>query len=76
MDSSSIAGKKRLLDGVTSLSKTGFIAPTSVPSVKVIAGGTHADSLLEEFPELTTPAGRHREVRDTLTTFEQHPAIQ
>jgi hypothetical protein len=59
--------KKRLLDGVTSLSTPGFIAPTLVPIVKVIAGGTHPDSLLEEFPELTKPAGRHREVRHNTT---------
>jgi hypothetical protein len=53
----------RLLDGVTSLSTPGFTAPPSVPSVKVIAGGTPIDDLLEEFPELTRTTGRHREVR-------------
>jgi hypothetical protein len=37
----------RLLDGVTSLSTPGLITPTSVSSVKVIAGGTPPDSLLE-----------------------------
>ena len=40
----------RLLDGFTSLSAPGLIAPPSVPSVKVIAGGAPPDSLLEEFP--------------------------
>jgi cleavage and polyadenylation specificity factor subunit 1 len=54
---------KCLLDGVTSLSTPGLITPVSIPSVKVIAGGTPPDSLLEEFLELTKPAGRHREVR-------------
>jgi len=49
----------RLLDGVTSLSTSGLIAPPSVPSVKVIAGDTPPDSLLEEFPGLTKPAGSH-----------------
>ena len=53
----------RLLDGVTSLSTPGLIAPPSVPSVKVIAGGTPLDILLEEFPELTKPAEIHREVQ-------------
>jgi hypothetical protein len=49
----------RLLNGVTSLSTPGSIAPTSVPSVNVIAGGTPPDSLLAEFPELIKPTGRH-----------------
>jgi len=53
----------RLLDGVTSLSTPGLVAPPSVPSVKIIAGGTPPDSLLEEFPGLTKPAGCHREVQ-------------
>ena len=41
---------KCLLDGVTSLSTPGLTAPPSVPSVKIIAGGTPSDSLLEELP--------------------------
>ena len=49
-----------LLDGITSLSMLGLVAPTSVPSVKVIAEDTPKGSLLEEFPELTRPAGSHR----------------
>ena len=53
----------RLLDGATSLSTPGFSAPPSVPSVKVIAGGTPSDNLLKEFPGLTRPTGHHREVR-------------
>jgi len=53
----------RLLDWLTSLSTPGFNAPPSVPSVKVIAGGTPLDSLLEEFPELTKPTGIHHKVR-------------
>jgi len=57
----------RLLDGFTSLSTPGFNAPSSVPSVKVIGGGTPLDSLLEEFPELTKPTGIHREVRHNTT---------
>jgi hypothetical protein len=59
--------KNRLLDGVTSLSTPGLIAPPAVPSVKVIAGGTPPDSLLEEFPGLTKAAGSHREVRHNST---------
>jgi cleavage and polyadenylation specificity factor subunit 1 len=57
----------RLLDGVTSLSTPGLIAPPAVPSVKVIAGGTPPDELLEEFPGLTKPTGSHREVRHNTT---------
>jgi hypothetical protein len=57
----------RLLDGVTSLSKPGLIAPPSVPSVKTITGSTPPDSLLEKFPELTKPTGIHREVRHNTT---------
>jgi len=56
-----------LLDGVTSLSTPDLTAPPSVPSVKVIAGCTPTDSLLEEFPELTNPTGIHREVRYNTT---------
>jgi len=57
----------RLLDRVTSLSTPGLIAPPSVPSVKIITGGMPPDSLLEEFPGLTKPAGRHPEVRHNTT---------
>jgi hypothetical protein len=57
----------RLLDEVTSLSTPGLIAPLSVPSVKVIAGGTPPDSLLEDFPGLTKQAGSHREVQHNTT---------
>jgi len=53
----------RLLDGVTSLSTPGLTAPPSVPSVKIISGGTPPDIFLEELPVLTKPAGTHREVR-------------
>ena len=35
--------------------------------MKVIAGGTPIDSLLEEFPGLTKPAGNHREVQHNTT---------
>ena len=49
----------RLIDGVTSLSTPGLIAPPSVPCVKVIAGDTPTDSLLEEFPGLTEAGGSH-----------------
>jgi hypothetical protein len=52
----------RLIDGVTSLSTPGYTAPTSVPSVKTIASGAPADSLLSEFPELLRPTSIHREV--------------
>jgi hypothetical protein len=61
----------RLLDGVTSLSTPGLTVSPSVPSVKVIAGGTTPDSLLAEFPELTKHTGRHRKVRHNTT--QQHP---
>jgi hypothetical protein len=60
-------GNNRLLDGVTSLSTQGVSAPPAVPSVKVIAGNTPADNLLEEFPGLTKPTGGHREVRHNTT---------
>ena len=53
----------RLLDGVTSLSAPGSTAPSSVPNVKVIAGGTPLDNLLKEFPDLTKPTGIHKDVR-------------
>jgi len=56
-----------LLDGVTSLSTPGLTAPPSVPSVKVIAGGTPTDSLLEEFPEFTKPTNIHRDVWHNTT---------
>jgi len=56
-----------LLDSVTSLSTPGRTAPQSVPSVKVIAGGTPTDRFLEEFLELTKPTGIHREVRHNTT---------
>jgi len=56
----------RLHDGVTSLSTPGLIALPSVPSVKVIAGGTPPDSLLEEFP-VTKPAVSHRKVQHNTT---------
>jgi cleavage and polyadenylation specificity factor subunit 1 len=57
----------RLLDGVTSLSKPGNTATSSVPSVKTIATDTTIDSLLVEVPELTRPTGVHREVRHNTT---------
>jgi hypothetical protein len=52
-----------LLDGVTSLSAPVQPARTSVPSIKIISGGTPVDNLLVEFPELTRPTGIQREVR-------------
>jgi hypothetical protein len=57
----------RLLDVVTSLSTEGLIAPQAISSVKVVAGGTPPDELLEEFPGLTTLTGSHREVRHNTT---------
>jgi len=57
----------RLLDVVTSLSTPGLTAPPSVPSVKVNAGNTPRNSILEEFPEFTIPTGIHREVRHNTT---------
>ena len=53
----------RLLDGFTSLSIPGHIAPPSIPSVKVIARCLPPDSPLEEFPELIKPTGIHGKVR-------------
>ena len=65
----------RLLDRVTSLSTPGLTAPPSVPSVKIIAGGTPPDSLLEEFPGLTKPQGPTvRSGTTRHTTYVQHPA--
>jgi hypothetical protein len=67
----------RLLDGITSLSTPGLFAPPTVPGVKTIAGGTPVDSLLKEFPELTTPTGiRARCGTPPRTTSVQHPARQ
>jgi hypothetical protein len=54
--------RNRLLNGFTLLSTPGIIAPPSVPSVEVIAGGTPRDSLLEELAELTKTTGIHCEV--------------
>ena len=59
--------KNHLLDWVTSLTTPGLNAPLSLPSVKVIAGGTAPDSLLDEFPGLTKPTGSHREVQHNTT---------
>ena len=56
-----------LLDGVTSLSSPCLIVPPSVPSVKVIAGGTPPDSILEELPGMTKPAGSRRDVEHNTT---------
>ena len=53
----------RLLDGVTSLSTPGLIAPLSVPRVKVITGGTPPDRLMEEFLGLIKPAGSHHKIQ-------------
>ena len=64
-----------LHDSVTSLSKPGFFAIPSVPSVKVIAGGKAPDSNLEEFPVLTNPARKNREaLRTQRITPAQHTA--
>ena len=57
----------RLLNGDTSLSTPGSTAPPSVPSVKVIAGGTPTENLLQEFPELTKPTVIHKDVRHNTT---------
>ena len=46
-----------LLEGVTSLSMPGLIAPLSVPSVKLIAGGTPPDSHQAEFPGCPSQQG-------------------
>ena len=59
----------RLLDSITSLSSPGSLAPSSVPSVKVIAGGTPTDNLLKEFPELITPSGLHADVRHNTVHY-------
>jgi hypothetical protein len=53
----------RLLDGVTSFSAPAQAARALVPIVKTISDGTPADSLLDEFQDLTHPAGVQREVR-------------
>ena len=64
-----------LLEGVTSLSTPGLITPLSIRSVKLIAGGTPPDGLLEEFPGLTKPTGSHREVQHNTTHHTaQHSA--
>jgi hypothetical protein len=53
----------QLLDGVTTLFAPAQPARISMPSIKVISGGTPVDNLLAEFPELTRPTGIQREVR-------------
>jgi hypothetical protein len=53
----------RLLDGVTSLSVPAQAASALFPIVKTVTGGTPIDSILDEFPDLTRPAGVQREVR-------------
>ena len=68
-------GNNSLLDGFTSLSTAGVIAPISSFSVKVIAESTEPDSFMEVFPGLTKPAGSHRELQLTLSiTSAQQPA--
>ena len=57
----------RLPDRITSLAIPGRTAPSSVPSVKVMAAGTSMDNLLQEFPGLTTPAGIPRKVPHSTT---------
>jgi len=59
----------RLLDSITSLSTPGSLAPSSVTSVKVIAGGMPTDNLLKEFPELITPSGLHANVRHNTVHY-------
>ena len=66
---SPIVGKNCLRVGVTSLSTATHTAPPSVPSVKVIAGSTSRDSLLEEYLELTIPTGMNREVQCDTTHY-------
>jgi hypothetical protein len=51
---------KRLLDGVMSLSVPAQAASALVPSVKTVTGDTPIDSILAEFPDLTSPAGVQR----------------
>jgi hypothetical protein len=45
------------------LSASAQAASSRIPSIKVISGGTPADSILSEFPDLTLPTGVQREVR-------------
>ena len=63
----------RLIDTTTSLAIPGHTAPPFIHSVKTLAADVQLDSLLREFPELTTPAGinrriHHNTVHDIKTT--------
>ena len=54
---------ERLMYRVTTLFVRAQAASMQISSVKTSTGGTPVDSLIAEFPDLTRPAGVHREVR-------------
>ena len=51
----------------TSLTTPGSTAQPSVPSVKVIVGGTPPHRFLQEFPVLIKPTGIHKDVQYNTT---------
>lgn len=52
---------KRLIDNLTSVTAIATLAICeNVSSVKVVTGETRYHKILDEFPEITRPAGRHR----------------
>lgn len=55
---------QRLIDSSTTLSAAASLADASnkIASVKVLTGDTRFHKILEEFPELTRPAGTHRTI--------------
>lgn len=51
---------KKLIDNLTSISAVACVANCNINSVKVSTGQTKYHKLLNEFPEITRPAGKHR----------------
>lgn len=54
---------KRLIDNLTSVTTVATLAICeNVSSVKVVTGDTRYHKILDEFPEITRPAGRHHTI--------------
>lgn len=51
---------KRLVDNLTTVSAVAELVNCNVHSVKVLTGVTRYHKILDEFPEITRPAGAHR----------------
>lgn len=60
----------RLVDGVTKLSVPAATATSiGIPSVKALAGSSEYHELLKQYPEITRPAGTHRQVQHSTVHF-------